>query len=87
MASGASQMTDDRGCHGDGANEEVICGAGPGRMTMNLANSNEKERYRQPLFKYLLVFITQTNTSVSSLSSAPFYYTSRTLSFQKIFCD
>lgn len=31
MASGASQMTDDRGCHGDGANEEVICGAGPGQ--------------------------------------------------------
>lgn len=28
MASGASQMTDDCGCHGDGANEEVICGAG-----------------------------------------------------------
>lgn len=60
---------------------------GLGRMTVNLANRDEKERYRQPLFKYLLVFITQTNTSVSSLSSAPFYYTSRTLSFQKIFCD
>lgn len=28
MASGAFQMTDECGCHGDGANEKVICVAG-----------------------------------------------------------
>lgn len=39
MASGASQMTDERGCHGDGANEEVICGTG--------AWQDDRESYKQ----------------------------------------
>ena len=31
MASGAFQMTDEYGCHGDGANEAVIWGSRAGR--------------------------------------------------------
>lgn len=40
MASGVFQMTDERGCHGDGVNEAVIWGVG-------LADGRESRRERK----------------------------------------
>ena len=58
MASGAFQVTDKCGCHGDSDNEAMIWGV----RQADGCESHTERNNRDALFKYHLIFITHTST-------------------------